>query len=147
MQTYLISSADRVSKPYLAAKEYRNQIDVLPQGCEILQLPYVPFPENPPVVDLSDYDHFLVSTVNPEYSWSYGQIKGTATARYLEDLSNAVVSGIRTHDFSKSFCAVHIDLRGYADSDEAKIIENLNLIFGEPLANSFDNKWILWKTN
>ena len=41
----------------------------------ILQLPMVPFPESPPVNDMTDYAHFLPTLYTTNYSWSYGNVR------------------------------------------------------------------------
>jgi len=47
-------------------------------GAAIMQLPYVPFPENPPVGGMSDYDHLRPYVHGGGLRWTYGAMKGRA---------------------------------------------------------------------
>jgi len=54
-----------------------KQIDAaMPPGAAIMQLPYVPFPENPGVGALLDYDMLRSYVQGGGLRWSYGAIKG-----------------------------------------------------------------------
>ena len=70
--------------PYRAvAAEWRNDeafvraIDArLPEGALVFQLPYVPFPETPPVNRMFDYDELRGYLHSDDLRWSYGAVKG-----------------------------------------------------------------------
>ena len=53
--------------------------DLLGEDAEIFQLPIVPFPENPPVYRMSDYDHLRAYLHSDTLGWSYGGVKGRAS--------------------------------------------------------------------
>ena len=42
----------------------------------VFQLPYVPFPENPPVQQMSDYDHLRGALHSRTLKWSYPTMRG-----------------------------------------------------------------------
>lgn len=42
----------------------------------IFQLPIIPFPENPAVVRMTDYEHLKGYLHSPTLRWSYGGVKG-----------------------------------------------------------------------
>lgn len=100
----------------------------LPKGAAVFQLPYVPFPENPPVVRMEDYDLFRGYIHSSRLRWSYGPLKGSAgdwqaelaglpTARWLKGVAAAGFSGI------------YIDRFGYVDSG-ARIERELRALTG-----------------
>jgi phosphoglycerol transferase len=45
-------------------------------GATIFQLPIIPFPENPPVGQMTDYEHLKPYLVQPKMFFSYGGVKG-----------------------------------------------------------------------
>jgi phosphoglycerol transferase len=81
----------------------------LSEGCAIYQYPFVPYPENPPVEKMTDYDHFLPYLFSRSVLFSYGAMKGNdlKNRQLLEDLQ------FNTNDFLKleslGFCAIEID--------------------------------------
>lgn len=50
--------------------------DELPPGAMVFQLPYVQFPENPPIFRATDYDNFRGFLHSDDLRWSYGAMKG-----------------------------------------------------------------------
>ncbi len=49
---------------------------VMPRGSAIMQMPYVPFPENPGVGAMYDYDQLRPYVQGGGMRWSYGAVKG-----------------------------------------------------------------------
>lgn len=45
-------------------------------GLSVFQLPIVPFPENPPVGRMTDYEHLKPYLLKPDMKFSYGGVKG-----------------------------------------------------------------------
>lgn len=87
----------------------------------VFQLPVVPFPENPAVVNMSDYAHLRGYLHSESLRWSYGAIKGRSAFEWQKSLVNtkALLSKLRDQDFS----AIWIDRRGYADLGESLVNE------------------------
>lgn len=87
-----------------------------PQGGMIFQLPYVPFPEAPPVQQMTDYDHFAGGYLHSQtVRWSYGAMKGREG-----DFWQKMASQKPPPEFLKilafsGFSGISIDRRGYAD--------------------------------
>lgn len=87
----------------------------LPAGSMVYQLPYVPFPENPPVHSLPDYDLFRGYLHSSTLRWSYGAMKGRPGdlwQRYLADkpLEQRIATAAAV-----GFKGVYVARRGYAD--------------------------------
>jgi hypothetical protein len=103
---------------------------LMPRQASIFQLPYVPFPENPPVGRMLDYDlgRGYVQTTDG-LSWSYGAIKGRpqdwqgATASLpLPTLVDGVVAA--------GFSGIWIDTYGYADNGAA-VVDGIRALIGQ----------------
>jgi phosphoglycerol transferase len=84
----------------------------------VFQLPVVPFPENPPVVNMSDYEHLRGYLHSESLQWSYGGVKGRADSEWQLSLpkdAKSLVAKLKEQGFD----AVWIDRRGYEDRGES----------------------------
>ena len=79
----------------------------------IFQLPIIPFPENPPVVRMSDYEHLKGYLHSPAIRWSYGGVKGRNGdwQKSLSDDPELLVSKLNQLHFQ----AIWINRNGYED--------------------------------
>ena len=101
----------------------------LPEGCAILQLPLVPFPEYPTVGTLTDYSQFRVPLINRNHKWSYGVMK---TEENLA-AQNEILEKFWSNPSDSPFCAVMLDLPGDIDSSlENRLNSILRLVFISP---------------
>ncbi len=107
----------------------------LPAGASVFQLPYVPFPENPPVHLMEDYAELIGYVHSTDLRWSYGQLKGPPSkweaavahrppARMLAELSAAGFKGI------------YLDTFGYAHRRAALIPELSRALGVKPLVSA-----------
>jgi phosphoglycerol transferase len=105
----------------------------LPPGATVMQLPYVPFPEQPPVWAMHDYDHLRAYLHSRSLRWSYGAARGregdlwqqSVTERPVEDL-------VRTLALA-GFGGVYVNRDGFADGGRA-LTEDLDHLLGpEPI--------------
>ena len=87
----------------------------LPSGSAVFQLPYVPFPENPPVYRMEDYSELEGYLDSSTLSWSYGQLKGLPLdweATVVEQPLPLMVAEISAAGFK----GIYIDTYGYGDN-------------------------------
>jgi len=115
----------------------------LPTGGQVFQLPYVPFPENPPVFRMIDYDHIKPYLASTNIHWSYGAVKGRETAAWNERVSalptNRMVAEIR----AKGFVGIWVDRYGYAD-DGVAIVAQLKAATGVEPIESGDGRYVFY---
>ena len=112
----------------------------MPDGAEVFQLPYVPFPENPPVANMSDYDHFKPYLQSAKIHWSYGAVKGREAATWNEKTASLPAGQMLSALRGKGFVGVWIDRAGYADQGSAVLTE-LRKATGEQARFSDDNRY------
>lgn len=97
----------------------------LDENAMVYQLPHMKFPENGPIYNLPDAQHFQGVVFTNSLRWSYGGIKGFDTAAdelFINDgMSEAFLDGIVAAGFS----GIYIDTDGYEDSG-AEIISFYN---------------------
>jgi phosphoglycerol transferase len=140
--------ADNAKKGTDLTKAGRSYADLanasIPENCGVLQLPTMGYPEIGVIGDINDYDHFWPSTTNPGKRWSYGAVKSTDASVWssqLPDVPNdAQVALLR----GAGFCAIHIDRRGWPDSETNLIIDDLTSRFGNPIATEKDGDWVMF---
>lgn len=116
----------------------------LPQGTMILQLPHMPFPENGPVNQMTDYDHFKGYVHTDGLRWSYGASKGR-----LPDDWGAATQGLPPAELipaavAAGFRALYIDRFGYEDEGAALEREVQKLTGQGPIVESDDKRLALY---
>lgn len=158
-----ILSYKNTENEYLNDEHFVNEIESsVPKGAMIFQLPYVPFPENPPVYKMTDYDLFKGYLHSNTLKWSYGTMKGrdgdlwqqkvTAlpTDKMLEELSFAGFSGIYLDSYGYSDMGINMEANLSKILNTQPIVsDNKRLLFfnmlnyNKTLKNNFtDEQWI-----
>ena len=114
---------------YLNDQDFVHTIEKnVPTNSMIFQLPYVPFPENPPVQKMLDYEHFRAYLHSNSLKWSYGVMKGRHDWQLplIEEPIDIFLAKIAT----VGFAGIYIDRNGYLDFGrdiETKLEKKLNI--------------------
>jgi phosphoglycerol transferase len=88
-------------------------------------MPYVPHPEYPPVLRMTDYDHFRGYLHSRTLHWSYGMIKGRGYDSWYRDEASLPPEELVPALVFAGFHGLYIDRFGYSDraaSLEAKVV-------------------------
>lgn len=107
----------------------------LPAGASVFQLPYVPFPENPPVHRMEDYAELIGYLHSSDLRWSYGQLKGppsrweAAVVRRPPAKMLAALSAL-------GFKGIYLDTFGYPHRGKALIPELSRVLGVKPLVSA-----------
>ncbi|MEQ8220728.1 MAG: hypothetical protein ABRQ37_00390 [Candidatus Eremiobacterota bacterium] len=104
----------------------------------IFQLPYVPYPEWPPVNKMTDYSHFKGYIHSKNLRWSYGAMRGREGDLWQKAISEKPVNEFLDILAFSGFSGIYIDRYGYADSG-SEIETKLSSILAIPPMIS-DNK-------
>jgi phosphoglycerol transferase len=103
-------------------KVFVNSIEkVLSPNSMVFQLPYVPFPENPPLNLMNDYDLFKGYIHSENLGWSYGAMKGRGL-NWQKTISKEPLNILLQKISALGFAGIYIDRYGYVDL--AKNIES-----------------------
>jgi hypothetical protein len=135
-------------------KDLRNQVGDLTTfsktieakvgpSCSVFQLPVVPYPENPPVHDMSDYAHFRPYLASSSLRWSYGAFRGTSLADWQLALPQKSTTALLDDLVSVGFCAVEVDRLGFADRG-ASLEADLRSLLGAPISTTNDERLVAW---
>lgn len=121
---------------FLSDRQFVNRIETsVPAGAMIFQFPYVPFPENPRVNKMTDYDHFRGYLHSTNLRWSYGAVKNREVdraQRYVASLPPAEL--VQTLAFA-GFSGIYVDLFGYEDGGASLKSELSNVVQTAPLVS------------
>jgi len=105
----------------------------VPKGSTIYQLPYVAFPEVPPVNHLAAYDQARGYLDSKTLRWSWGAMKGRSGDLFFRELAKEPIEQQIATARRLCFSGVYLDRRGYAD-EGAAIEAQLQRILGKPPA-------------
>lgn len=107
-----------------------------PPGGNILQLPYVSFPEVPPVYHMGNYDHLQAYIYSKKLRWSFPAMRGRPGDDWIRDLSSAPIPELVRRAVLSGFCGIYIDRQGYTDS-AAGLESQLRAVTGvEPIVSA-----------
>lgn len=124
---------------YESDRDFVSEIErALPEGAAVYQLPYMPFPENPPLNRLKDYQLAAGFVHSKHLHWSYGGMRGRDGDMYYRSLSQESMEKQLEVIKRLGFKGIYIDRRGYSDNAEA-LIANLTTLLGAPPLFSSSN--------
>lgn len=107
----------------------------VPNSSMVFQLPYIPFPEHPPVHKMLDYDHLRAYLQSKSLRWSYGAIRGRYGDEWQKSVSLLPVPEFLENLSLAGFNGVYVDRNGYEDKG-AKIESELTKLLGTtPVTN------------
>ena len=116
----------------------RNIEETFPNDTLVFQLPYVPFPENPPVNQMVDYDHFRAYLHSKNIHWSYGAMKGREGDFWQKEITSKSLSDMVNNLSFAGFDGLYVDSYGYADKGSETISSLTSILQTTPLVS--DNK-------
>jgi phosphoglycerol transferase len=105
----------------------------------IFQLPYVAFPESPPVYNMTDYNHFRGYLHSEKLRWSYGAIRGRLTDQWQKEVTQKGTIDMVDNLSVAGFSGVYVNTDGYADFGR-DITSNLSRILTTKPIVSDDGK-------
>lgn len=125
-----------IKNEYLNDKNFIEKIEAnTPNDTMIFQLPYVPFPENPPVNQMADYDHFRAYLHSVNIRWSYGAMKGRNGDLWQKEIVSKppteMVDGLSFAGFN----GIYVDSYGYADNGKDVISSLTSILQTTPLVS------------
>lgn len=102
-------------------------------NCAVYQIPYVAYPEVPPVNELGAYDQLVGYLNSKTLRWSFGGIKGREGDLFFRQLATEPLAKQIQAAREKGFSGIWVARRGY-DDHGAKVEAELARILGKPPA-------------
>jgi phosphoglycerol transferase len=116
----------------------------LRSGASIFQLPYLPFPESPPLYGMADYQPFRGYLHTTGLRWSYGAVKGRPDATWQQATAALPAPAMVQQLRAAGFTAIWVQLNGYEDGGTA-IRAALDGLLGPPATVSGDGVLAVWR--
>lgn len=108
-----LGAAWRADDAFVATMERR-----LPANTDVVQLPYMSYPESGPVNGMADYDQMKGYLHSDDLRWSYAAIRGRP-ADWMGQHQHLAPEFLATAAAAAGFGAVYLDRAGYADGGAA----------------------------
>ncbi|GGI46236.1 hypothetical protein GCM10008018_16110 [Paenibacillus marchantiophytorum] len=119
---------DAIRQAFVKDKSYFQRIEEsIPNESMIFQLPYIPFPEHPPVVNMTDYDHLRAYLQTKNLRWSYGAMKGRVADDWIKNEANKPLKEMVNDIVIAGFKGIYINRNGYQDRAQ-KLESELQLL-------------------
>ena len=142
-KTTYMENKKTTNETYLIEDRFIKKIEnLVPENSMIFQLPYVIYPEGPPVNSVCSYDLAAGYLHSKNLRWSFGAIDGRLSAYWQKEVSSKPTEEMLKEITICDFKGIYIDKRGYADS-AAKLEEEITQILGENPIKS-DNDCLLF---
>ena len=110
---------DAIAASWKADADFVAQMEArLPAGANVLQLPYMSYPENGSLHGIGDYDLFKGYLHSDDLRWTYGAVRGR-TSDWLAARQTLAPEQLATAAAAAGFGAVYLDRAGYGDGGEA----------------------------
>ncbi|MFJ4343847.1 DUF7024 domain-containing protein [Pseudomonas sp. NPDC089401] len=104
----------------------------LPSGAAVYQLPYIGFPEEPPLNGMVSYQALAGVIHSKGLHWSFGGMKGRDGDAFYRALAKESASKQLSVIRRLGFDGIYIDRRGYADNGDALITQLTELLQRAP---------------
>ena len=123
---------EQTQKVFNMDREFVRSIEKsVPIGSAVYQLPYMPFPEVPPLHRLKDYALSVGFLHSTSLHWSYGGMKGRPGDLFYRSLAKEPLKRQLEVISRLGFAGVYVDRRGYDDNDHT-VIDDLTALLGAP---------------
>ena len=97
---------------------------------KIFQLPYVKFPETPPLNKLTDYELLKGYLHSDKLKWSYGGYKGRKTDLWNREISSYPIEEMLEKISIAGFNGVYLDRRAYLEKEHQELENNITKVTG-----------------
>jgi hypothetical protein len=108
-----VAAAWKIDGDFAATMQHR-----FPAGTQVLQLPYMSYPENGPVLGVADYDLFKGYLHSTGLRWTYGAVRGRPSD-WLAQHQDLAPDQLAACAAAAGFGAVYVDRAGYPDGGAA----------------------------
>lgn len=132
---------DGMKTRHAQAQEFFAQVEnTMGVNDMIYELPYMPFPEVPPIENMPDYQPAVPYLYTDRLCWSYGAMKGRSEP--TADLAGLPAGAeLLTHLRERGFTGIYIDPAGYADQGAETIAILKEQLGTEPIVCADNSRY------
>jgi hypothetical protein len=91
--------------------------ELMPEGARIFNMPYMRYPEEPPLHDMTAYEHVRGYLHTNTLCWSFGAVKHREADAWNEDVYHGARDQILRRLVVRGFDGIYVDKRGFMRSD------------------------------
>jgi phosphoglycerol transferase len=144
---FFVPEYEKNKREYESDEDFVSRIEAsLPPHSMVFQLPYMPFPESPPLYQMRPYEHYKAYLHSKTLRWSYGAPLGEEGDRWQQAVAGQPVQELVKSVRAAGFSGIYLNLDGYQDRG-AKLKGELTAALGvEPIANREGNL-VFFKVN
>jgi phosphoglycerol transferase len=133
---YFVPPYERLRAAYFNDRDFVRRIEAsVPESTMVFQLPYVPFPEHPPVHRMADYSHFRGYLHSKSLRWSYGAMKGREGDAWQRRVAGQPLPEMVKTLVAAGFGGIYVDRFGYADQAAQMEAALSKLLETEPIVS------------
>jgi phosphoglycerol transferase len=144
---FFVPEYEKNKREYASDEDFVSRIEAsLPPHSMVFQLPYMPFPESPPLYQMRPYEHYKAYLHSKTLRWSYGAPLGEEDDRWQQAVAGQPVQELVKSVRAAGFSGIYLNLDGYQDRG-AKLKGELTSALGvQPIANREGNL-VFFKVN
>ena len=133
---FFVPEYKKIEAEYRSDAEFVGHIESsLPNGAMVFQLPYMTFPENGPLLRITqDFEHVKPYLHSTKLRWSYGAINTDENDTWQRSIVVKPVPEFLDEIVAKGFSGVFINRNGYADG-AVSLEAQLKTVLGDPITN------------
>lgn len=141
-----LSCNERIKAEFEMDRAFIVEIEkTIPKGSAVYQLPYMPFPEVPPLYRLPTYGLAVGFLHSKELRWNYGGMKGREGDLFYRALANEPIEKQLDVIKKMGFAGIYIDRRGFNDNAD-ELIRHLSVLLGDkPLLQRADGQIVFFR--
>lgn len=129
---------------YAQDAEFVSQVEAaVPPGGMIFQLPYLAFPESPPLHGMSVYEPFRAYLHSKTLRWSHGAVRGREADLWQQQVVTRPVEQMVESLSFAGFAGIYLDRFGYADKG-VEIQSRLSRLLGSPALVSANARFVFF---
>jgi phosphoglycerol transferase len=145
MNGFCIKCNSHVPTTYFQEDIFFKRLEAaLPENAAVYQLPFMSYPEGPPLFKLDGYGQLSGYVHTKNMRWSYGLIKGREGDNFYRMLSSLDLVDQVAIIKRLGFNAVYVDRNGYEDNGEVVVAELMSVL-GQPLIEDSDGRRVVFK--
>jgi phosphoglycerol transferase len=136
---YYIPPYDWFRSQYTNDESFIKKIEAsVPPGAMIFQMPYVPFPEHPPVHQMTDYELIKGYLHSQTLRWSYGVMKGREGDLWQRSITSKPLKEMVDTLALAGFNGIYLDRNGYPDRGLDLENKLTDILETKPMVSSHD---------
>lgn len=137
---FFVPEYNKITNEYQSDAEFVSRIESsLPSGSLIFQLPYMQFPESPPINKMLDHEHSKAYLHSKTLRWSYGVAAGEKEDSWQRTVAAQPAAELVNDVRAAGFAGIYLNRDGYEDRGAKMEAELTSLLGTQPIVSRQGN--------